>query len=291
MTPTRTTIRRISWIATAPSCMDRHFGLGFLRTPSLLLRVSVTPEALLNGRRIEEFFSPDFFNSEFWLLWSTIMGSLPQHSVIEFRRYMNRFLYLFPHLSTMAGVMRTPFNQNEVFVKPLVAWLTPQKRKLRDRRSGQRHWVRTRTQPHHRQQAGITKRMAAHDLSHSRAGGHRSRDHRVAGRRSFRGNDGHGAEATPPETRVSPGPLGVASPRGAKISAIRPSISAPLTSSPIRNGWRSQSPQRAQSSSNGVTKLLGGVEPGCGGLQTLGDSGWVISVSIFHQRPEVLESA
>jgi oleate hydratase len=53
------------------------------------------------------------------------MGSLPQHSVIEFRRYMNRFLYLFPHLSTMAGVMRTPFNQNEAFVKPLVAWLTP----------------------------------------------------------------------------------------------------------------------------------------------------------------------
>jgi len=36
-----------------------------------------------------------------------------------------------------------------------------------------------------------------------------------------------------------------------------------------------------------VTKLLGGVEPGCGGLQTLRDSGWVISFSIFHQ-PEVL---
>ena len=40
------------------------------------------------------------------------MGSLPQHSVIEFRRYMNRFLYLFPDLSTMAHVLRTPFNQH-----------------------------------------------------------------------------------------------------------------------------------------------------------------------------------
>ena len=29
-----------------------------------------------------------------------------------------------------------------------------------------------------------------------------------------------------------------------------------------------------------ITKLLGGVEPGCGGLQTLRDSGWVISFSI-----------
>ncbi len=103
----------------------RHFGLSLLDGLALG-RVSLTPEAMLDGRRIEEFFSPDFFKTEFWLLWSTIMGSLPQHSVIEFRRYMNRFLYLFPHLSTMAGVMRTPFNQNEAFVKPLVAWLTPQ---------------------------------------------------------------------------------------------------------------------------------------------------------------------
>ena len=55
-----------------------------------LARVSLTPEAWLDGRRIEEFFSAKFFETEFWLLWSTLMGSLPQHSVIEFRRYMNR---------------------------------------------------------------------------------------------------------------------------------------------------------------------------------------------------------
>jgi oleate hydratase len=55
------------------------------------------------------------------------MGSLPQHSVIEFRRYMNRFVYLFPDLSTMAHVQRSPFNQHEAFVKPLLAWLRPHK--------------------------------------------------------------------------------------------------------------------------------------------------------------------
>ena len=51
------------------------------------------------------------------------MGSLPQHSIIEFRRYLNRFVYLFPDLSTMAHVFRSQFNQHEAFVKPLVAWL------------------------------------------------------------------------------------------------------------------------------------------------------------------------
>ena len=90
-----------------------------------LARVVLTPEAMLDGRRIEEFFSRQFFLTEFWFLWSTLMGSLPQHSVIEFRRYMNRFLYLFPDLSDMRGVMRTPVNQHQFFIEPLVAWLRP----------------------------------------------------------------------------------------------------------------------------------------------------------------------
>jgi len=90
-----------------------------------LARVVLTPEAMLDGRRIDEFFSQQFFSTEFWLLWSTIMGSLPQHSAIEFRRYMNRFLYLFGDLSDMTGVMRTPLNQHQAFIEPLVAWLRP----------------------------------------------------------------------------------------------------------------------------------------------------------------------
>ncbi len=90
-----------------------------------LARVLLIPEAMLDGRRIEEFFSGRFFSTEFWLLWSTIMGSLPEHSAIEFRRYMNRFLYLFGHLSDMKGVMRTPINQHQALIEPLVAWLRP----------------------------------------------------------------------------------------------------------------------------------------------------------------------
>jgi oleate hydratase len=88
-----------------------------------LAKLSLTPEASLDGQLIKDWFSPRFFETEFWLLWSTLMGSLPQHSVIEFRRYLNRFVYLFPDLSTMAHVLRSQFNQHEAFIKPLVAWL------------------------------------------------------------------------------------------------------------------------------------------------------------------------
>jgi oleate hydratase len=90
-----------------------------------LARFLLTPEAMLEGRRIDEFFSQRFFSTEFWSLWASIMGTLPKHSAIEFRRYMNRFLYLFGHLADMRGVMRTPINQHQAFIEPLVAWLRP----------------------------------------------------------------------------------------------------------------------------------------------------------------------
>lgn len=101
-----------------------HYGLS-LRDGFDLARLALTPEARLDGRRIEEFFSPRFFKTEFWLLWSTIMGSLPQHSATEFRRYMNRALALFPDLSDMTHILRTPFDQYQAFIEPLVAWLQP----------------------------------------------------------------------------------------------------------------------------------------------------------------------
>ena len=55
------------------------------------------------------------------------MGSLPCALIIEFRRYLNRFVYLFPDLSTMANVLRSQFSQrNRSLRRPLVTWLETQ---------------------------------------------------------------------------------------------------------------------------------------------------------------------
>ena len=103
---------------------DPHFGLT-LRDGFELVRLTLTPEAMLDGRQIKDFFSPSFFATEFWWLWSTLMGSLPQHSAMELRRYINRALLLFPDLSDMTNILRTPLNQYQAFIEPLVAWLRP----------------------------------------------------------------------------------------------------------------------------------------------------------------------
>jgi oleate hydratase len=99
-----------------------RFGLSW-RDGFDLARLALTPEAKLDGRRIEEFFSPRFFLTEFWLCYSTIMGSLPQHSAMELRRYLNRTLHMFPYISDMANIWRTPLDQHDALIEPLVAWL------------------------------------------------------------------------------------------------------------------------------------------------------------------------
>ena len=102
-----------------------HFGLSIGDAFSFI-KLALTPEAIMDGKRIDEFFSPRFFSTEFWLLWSTIMGSLPQHSAVEFRRYINRALGLFPDLSDMTNIMRTPVDQHQFFIEPIIAWLRAQ---------------------------------------------------------------------------------------------------------------------------------------------------------------------
>jgi oleate hydratase len=51
------------------------------------------------------------------------MGSLPQHGATELRRYLNRTLHMFPFISDMANIWRTPVNQYQAFIEPLLAWL------------------------------------------------------------------------------------------------------------------------------------------------------------------------
>jgi oleate hydratase len=102
-----------------------HFGLS-AEDRLALLRLAVAPEAKLEGVRIEECFSEAFFSSEFWFLWAPLMGPLRQHSALEMRRFINRFLHLTADLSTMTMVYRTRYNQYDSIVRPIVEWLRRQ---------------------------------------------------------------------------------------------------------------------------------------------------------------------
>lgn len=89
-----------------------------------LLRLTQRSEASLAGMSIEDYFSPDFFESNFWIMWSTMFAFQSWHSLVECRRYMRRFMHLLPGFNRLEGIHRTRFNQYDAIIAPCVQWLT-----------------------------------------------------------------------------------------------------------------------------------------------------------------------
>jgi oleate hydratase len=246
-----------------------------------LARVVLTPEAMLDGRRIEEFFSRQFFLTEFWFLWSTLMGSLPQHSVIEFRRYMNRFLYLFPDLSDMRGVMRTPINQHQFFIEPLVAWLQPR-------------GVNFLTDTFVRDIgfAAAPARITVNRLDYERRGTATSvevalEDLVLVTTGSQAADLSAGSMTEVP----SPRPSGRSWALWEHLVQVRRDFGNPEvffgTARIPDSLWVTFTVTDTGSEFVNQIGALTGSEAGLGGLVTLKDSGWVLSLSVFHQ-PEII---
>ncbi|ASN22789.1 oleate hydratase [Streptomyces pluripotens] len=103
--------------------VDGH-AMGFTERHRLeLVKCLAEPERTLDGKRITDCFDESFFRTDFWYMWCTTFAFEPWHSAIEFRRYLRRFVHLFPEFETMSGIYRTRYNQYDSIVRPLTAWL------------------------------------------------------------------------------------------------------------------------------------------------------------------------
>jgi oleate hydratase len=88
-----------------------------------LERLAIEPEALLGATRIQDHFDAAFFETDFWLMWCTTFAFQPWHSAVEFKRYLVRFVHMIDGFSELRGIMRTVYNQYDSLVRPLRAWL------------------------------------------------------------------------------------------------------------------------------------------------------------------------
>ena len=257
-----------------------HFGLS-VRDRLDLVRLALTPESMLEGQRIDEFFRPGFFVTEFWLLWTTIMGPLPQHSAMEMRRYMNRFLPLLPDLSDMSHILRTRFDQYEAIIEPMVAWLRP------------------------RGLIFLTDTFVS-DIGFAPSPG------RITVRRlDYEGNGGATSVAVAPEdivlvtlgSQVADLSVGSMTEAPGSSRSRRPwSLWQRLAAGRTDFGnpdvffdpahvsdtqWVTFTVTTSGSEFFDQMTALTGSEPGSGGLVTLKDSSWLVTLTIFHQ-PEVI---
>jgi oleate hydratase len=257
------------------------FGLS-VRDRLDLVRLALTPEAMLGGRRVEEFFSPHFFTTEFWLLWTTIMNPKPQSSAMEMRRFMNRFLPLLPDLSNMSHILRTRFDQYEAIIEPMAAWL-----RQRDVNLLTGAFVRD---------IGLTPlpgRITANRLDYERDGTPTS----VAvapedvvlvtiGSQVADLSVGSMTEAPQPRRSERPWALWERLAQG-RTDFGNPDVFFGAAQVPDAH-WVTFTVTTTGTAFFDRMRALTGSEPGSGGLVTLKDSSWLLTMSIFHQ-PEVID--
>lgn len=98
------------------------YGLSFEQQMDFIKLTYVTEKSLGN-KRIEDWFEQAFFDTKFWYIWSSMFAFQKWSSLAEMRRYMKRFMHLVDGLPKLGGVMRTKYNQYDSVVRPMKKYL------------------------------------------------------------------------------------------------------------------------------------------------------------------------
>lgn len=259
---------------------DRRFGLT-RRHRLCLLGVMLTPEPRLEGRRIDELFDADFFETEFWLLWVSLLNALPQHSALEMRRFLRRFLHILPELSTMATVLRTRTNQREAVVRPIEDWLL---------RQGVR--VRTGTVVADVEFRQHPETLTANAIEVVEDGVERTVE--VAPEDLVLVTNGSQADGLSTGAMDAPArarPTGRSAALWRRLALGRPGFGNPEAFFGAAHvpdtRWLTFTVTTREPLFFERMRDLTGSEPGRGGLLTLKDSPWLLTIALFHQ-PEIL---
>ncbi|WP_333583245.1 oleate hydratase [Lactobacillus acetotolerans] len=88
-----------------------------------IIKLIMTPEEEIQGKTIEEYFSPEFFKTNFWTYWSTMFAFEKWHSLAEMRRYCMRFIHHIDGLPDFSALKFNKYDQYDSMVKPVLKYL------------------------------------------------------------------------------------------------------------------------------------------------------------------------
>ena len=261
---------------------NRHIvdvtSMGFtVRDRFELVRLAETSEGTLGASRITDWLSPEFFDTRFWYMWATTFAFQPWHSAVEFKRYLHRFMKEFSRIETLAGVKRTIYNQYDSLVRPLEHWLTTQGVRFQ-----KGSWV-----------TDIDAAMVQGKLTVSRLAyrtGDASFDVTVApddlvflqnASMTDASSIGSMTQAPRPRTKADSGGWAL----WERLAAAHPGLGRPaaFNESIPESYWASFTVTLKDPAFFDQMQALSGNEAGTGGLVTLRDSRWFMSVVLAHQ--------
>jgi oleate hydratase len=88
-----------------------------------IAKLFITPDEQLYGKRIDEVFSNEVLDSNFWLYWRTMFAFENWHSALEMKLYMQRFIHHVGGLPDLSALRFTKYNTYESLILPLISYL------------------------------------------------------------------------------------------------------------------------------------------------------------------------
>lgn len=242
-----------------------------------LLKLSQATESALGASRITDWLSPEFFETEFWTLWATTFAFQPWHSAVELKRYLHRFMLEFTRIETLAGVKRTIFNQYDSLILPLQTWLEAQ---------GVQFFTDCKvTDFDHKTEGGKFVVTGIHCFQQNQ-----SRVIAVnAGDLVFFQNGSMTDSSSLGSQTRAPNPLTKSDSGGwtlwEKLAEGQPQFGKPsaFNSCIAQSCWESFTVTQGNSAFFDAMTEFSGNQPGTGGLVTLKDSCWLMSIVLAHQ--------
>ncbi|SFT01611.1 oleate hydratase [Sulfitobacter marinus] len=252
--------------------------MGFTMTDRLeLLKLTEASEERLGTSVITDWLSPEFFTNKFWYMWQTTFAFQPWHSAVEFKRYLHRFMKEFSRIETLAGVKRTVYNQYDSLVRPLVAWLEAENVNFQNESTVTDFEFQANTASHtvvgiKLHQSGLQKTISVRkvDLVFFQNGS-----------MTDASSVGSMTEAPKRLTKADSGGWTL----WEKLAEGRPEFGnpAPFNNSIPESYWHSFTVTLKDTAFFDKMQAFSGNEAGTGGLVTLKDSNWLMSVVLYHQ--------
>ena len=88
-----------------------------------ILKLYLTKEEDLYDKKISDVFTEAFFSSNFWIYWRSMFAFETWHSVLEMRRYIQRFIHHLAGVADLSAVKFTRYNQYESLILPMIKYL------------------------------------------------------------------------------------------------------------------------------------------------------------------------
>jgi oleate hydratase len=101
---------------------DGKFGLSDKGSMEIM-HLFFTPDEDLYDKRINEVFSDEVLNSNFWMYWRTMFAFENWHSALEMKLYIKRFIHHIGGLPDFKALRFTKYNQYESMILPMIKYL------------------------------------------------------------------------------------------------------------------------------------------------------------------------